>query len=243
MSPVSWSPGISPTTRATVPRDRRVLGHLTGGHYVHIFALTRNVQLNALLGPDGAHLTGGYGKWEEVPVPRGVPFTQWTGRSLWTMDLELVLDGWGKHRSVEHDIMVLEWMALRPGKEIGGQPRVTPPPIRITGPVPHPEFTWVVTGIDYGDALRDFGSGARLRQGIILHLLEYVDEATVSALPPPPPPPRKYKVAKNDNLKKLATRFLGKSSRWPEIVKMNKGMRGWKIPKKLVGKTILIPHR
>ena len=130
------------------PSPAPVLGHLQGGHYVYLFALTRPVQLTALLGPNGAHLTAGYGKWEEVPVPRGIPFTQWNGRSLWTMDLDLMLDGWGEDRSVEPDITALEYMALRPGKEPVAQPRVTPPPIRITGPMPHPEFTWVVTGID-----------------------------------------------------------------------------------------------
>lgn len=234
----SWSPGISATTRAKVIPQRRVLGHLHGGPAVYIFALTRPVSLTALLGPSGAHITGGYGKWEEVAIPRGIPFTQWNGRSLWTMELDLLLDGWSTHRSVESDITQLEYMALRAGAT------ATPPPIRLTGPVPHPEFTWVVTGIDFGDALRDDRSGERLRQGVILHLLEYVDERVVSALPPPPPPPRKYKVKKGDNLKKLATRYLGKSSRWPDIVKLNKkSLRGWHIPKKLIGKTILIPPR
>lgn len=245
MSPaVPVSPGISNTTRKVVIPQRRVLGHLQGGPHVYIFALTRPVQLTALLGPGGAHITGGYGKWEEVAIPRGIPFTQWNGRSLWTMELDLLLDGWSAHRSVEHDIYQIECMALRPGHKISGHYIPTPPPIRFVGPVPHPEFTWVITGIDYGDALRDDRSGVRLRQGLVLHLLEYVDERVVSALPPPPPPPRKYKVKKGDNLKKVATRYLGKSSRWPDIVKLNKkSLRGWRIPKKMIGKTILIPPR
>lgn len=242
MSVTDWTPPLSASTKAVILPERHVLGHLQGGHYVYLFALTRSVQLTALLGPNGAHLTAGYGKWEEVAVPRGVPFTQWNGRSLWTMELDLLLDGWGEGRSVEPDITALEYMALRPGVQPVGHPLVTPPPIRITGPIPHPEFTWVIASIDYGDALRDFRSGQRLRQGIILHLLEYVEEATISALPPPPPPPRKYKVVKGDNLKKLATRFLKKSSRWPDIVKLNQGMRGWQLPKKYIGKTIFIPH-
>lgn len=243
MSHLPFSPPLASATKSVVLPHRQVLGHLQGGHHVYIFALTRPVQLTALLGPGGAHLTAGYGKWEEVAVPRGIPFTQWNGRSLWTMDVDLLLDGWAAGRSVEHDIVQLEYMALRPGKQPMGQPLVTPPPIRLTGPVPHPEFTWVIGSIEYGDALRDFNSGARLRQGIVLHLLEYVEETTVSALPPPPPPPRKHKVVKGDNLKKLATRFLGKSSRWPAIVKLNKGMRGWQLGSKWVGKTILIPPR
>jgi LysM repeat protein len=208
---------------------------------VYISALTRDVQVTALLGPNGFKLTAGYGKWEEVAVPRGVPFTQWDGRNLWAADIDLLLDGWSRQASVESDITQIEYMALRPGVQPMGEPLATPPPVRITGAISHPEFTWVITGIDWGDALRAFEGGHRLRQGLTLHLLEYVEETTISALPPPPPPPRKYKVVKGDNLKKLAVKFLGKSSRWPDIVKVNNGMRGWQLGDKWVGKTIRIP--
>ena len=235
------TPTLSADTRALILPERQVQGHLTGGHKVHVFALTRTAQVTALLGANGAHITTGYGKWEEVAVPRGVPFTQWTGRSLWQMDLELLLDGWSQQRSVEGEITQLELMALRPGIAPGGKPLVTPPPIRIVGAVPHTELTWVVGGLDWGDCLRSFQTGQRLRQAVAMHLLEYVEETSVRALPPPAPPPRKHKVAKGDNLKKLAARLLGKSSRWPEIVKLNKGLRGWQLGSKWVGKTILIP--
>jgi hypothetical protein len=154
-----------------------------------------------------------------------------------------MLDGWAEHRSVEGDITQIEKMALRPGGQPRGRPLVTPPPVRIIGAVPHADFTWVIAGIDWGDALRDQQSGRRLRQALTLHLLEYVEERNISALPPPPPPPRKHKVKTGDNLKKLATRYLHKSSRWGEIVKLNKGMRGWQLGTKWVGKTILIPAK
>ena len=240
MSPTIAQP-LSAQTKAQVLPSRRVQGHLGGGHTIHIYALTRPTQLTALLAEDGAHITGGYGKWEEVAVPRGVPFTQWTGRSLFGMDVALLLDGWRRQRSVEGDCNNLEALAMRAGNSAQGKPLVTPPPIRIVGAVPHAELTWVVGGIDWGDCLRDVRTGARLRQAATLHLLEYVEETAVRALPPPPPPPRKHKVVKSDNLKKLAAKYLGKSSRWHDIVKINKGLRGWKLPAKWVGKTILIP--
>jgi len=217
-------------------------GHLAGGHRIFIFALGRPAKITAQLAEAGAHITGGFGKWEEVAVPRGDPFTQWAGRSLLAMDVELVLDGYAAHRSVEADIRAVEDMATAPGPRPPGGAPVTPPPIRIVGAVPHADLTWVIGGLDWGEMLRDLRTGARLRQALTLHLLEYVEEQTIGAMPAPQKaPPRKIKVKRGDDLKKLAARYLGKSSRWPEIVKLNKGLRGWKLPAKWVGKTVLIP--
>lgn len=229
MSPAT---NLSPQTKALILPKRQVKGHVTGGYTLHIFALTIQAQVTAMMDQVGAHLTGGYGNWSPVPVPRGVPFTQWTGRSLYTMDVGLLLDGWTKQRSVEKDIAKLEQMASRPGAQ------ATPPPIRIVGAVPHAWRTWVITGIDWGDALRSRRTGERLRQGLTLHLMEYQDETTVAALPPPP---RKHRVVKTDDCKKLAAHYLGKSSRWPDIVQLNNGLRGWQLGGKWIGKTILIP--
>lgn len=231
----------SAATRATFIPERRHQGRLTGGHYVKVWALTRPAVVTALLTEDGGRITGGYSKWEEVAVPRGTPFTQWTGRGLYGMDLDLLLDGWSTHRSVEPQVTNIEQLALLPTIKPMGKTLVTPPPVRLFGAVPHPELTWVVGGIDWGDSLRHPRTGHRLRQGLTLHLLEYVEETSISALPPPPPPPRKYKVKHGDTLKTIAAKMLGKSSRWHDIAKLNKGLRGWRLPHKLVGKTILVP--
>jgi hypothetical protein len=228
-------------TAAPRPPAPAPVGHLAGGHRVYIFALSRPAKLTALLAEPGGRVTGGFGKWEEIAVPRGQAFTQWIGRTLLAMDLELMLDGWHDHRSVEADIQTVEEMATPPGPRPPGGAPVTPPPIRFVGAVPHTERTWVIGGLDWGDSIRDLTTGHRLRQAVTLHLLEYVEETVIGALPPPKAAPRKVKVKRGDDLKKLAAHYLGKSSRWPEIVKLNKGLRGWKLSRKLVGKTILIP--
>jgi hypothetical protein len=242
MSPVGY-PGYKPITPFGTPiRPKKPTPPSRKWQRVHIRAVTIPGQVICLLGPNGANLTGGYGNWEEVAIPRGTPFSQWTGRSLWAMDVDLMLDGWGEKKSIEPDITTLERFALRPGAQKHGQRPVTPPPVRLAGAIPHPEFTWVISGFDWGDALRSPATGRRQRQAVTLHLLEYQADETIAALAPaPPPPPRKYKVAKGDNLHKLAVRFLGKSSRWTEIVKLNKGMRGPQLGSRWVGKTILIP--
>ena len=224
-------------------------GHLAGGHFVYLFSRTRPTQLTALLAEAGGRVTGGFGKWEEVAVPRGVPITQWMGRSLLQMELALYLDGWTTQRSVEPEIRAIEELATPIGPRSPGGVPVTPPSVRIVGAVPFPsgggatvpgDISWVISSIDWGDAIRDPASGERLRQALTLHLLEYVEEQRIVALQPKASP-RKVKVKKGDDLKKLAAHYLGKSSRWPEIVKLNKGLRGWKLAKKMVGKTILVP--
>jgi hypothetical protein len=219
-------------------------GHIAGGQRVHIFALSRSAQVTALLGDQGARITAGYGKWEEIAVPRGQPFTQWVGGTLLAMDVALILDGYRARRSVEPEVKALEEMAIPAGPRPPGEAPVTPSPIRMVGAVPHTDLTWVVAGIDYGDVIRDHPTGHRLRQALTLKLMEYREEETIGALGVAGKAggaPRKVKVKKGDNLKKLAAHYLGKSSRWPEIVKLNKGLRGWKLPTKLVGKTILVP--
>jgi nucleoid-associated protein YgaU len=104
----------------------------------------------------------------------------------------------------------------------------------------------VIASIEWGDCIRDRASGARLRQEVTLKLLEYREEQAIAQLPRAKATAKssqKYKVKKGDNLKKIATKLLGKSSRWPQIVKANKGMRGWKLGAKWVGKTIVVPPK
>jgi LysM repeat protein len=103
-----------------------------------------------------------------------------------------------------------------------------------------------VDGVDWGDALRDPKTGRRVRQACVMHLMEYREETEIASLraaAAPGAPPRKYTVKKGDDLKKISTKMLGKSSRWPEIEKLNPGLRGWKIPDNMIGKTIKVPAK
>ena len=224
-----------------IPPDKRGPGHLAPGHQVILQAWGVQLQLTAQLGVNGGNITAGYGAWNQVLVPRADPITQWTGRTLITMDLDLLLDGWAKQTSVEPKLSTLEALATR------GPAMLTPPALRIYGAVPRPGLKWVITGIDYTTTppvLRKFPSGERLRQAVTVHLMEYREETTLANLPraaATPKPPAKYKVKAGDDLKKIAARRLGKSARWPDIVKLNKGLRGWKLAKAMVGKTIKVP--
>lgn len=223
-----------------IPQSNRGPGQLTGGHHVTLQAWTVQLQVTALLGEAGGKLTAGYGAWEQVAVPRNQALTQWTGQTLLGMDLDLLFDGWGAQRSVEGDLAKLVKLATRqPGM-------LTPPSLRIFGATPAPATRWVITGLTWGDALRSFRTGQRLRQAVTVQLLQYREETDLIALPrakAAAKPPRKYKVKRGDDLKKIAARMLGKSSRWQQIAKANKGMRGFKLGASWVGKTIKVPPR
>ena len=226
-----------------IPPAQRGPGKLAPGHNIILQAWGVSLQVTAQLGANGAHITAGYGNWAQVLVPRGDPLTQWSGRNLYTMDLDLVIDGHAQGRSVEPQIKALEALATR------DPAMLTPPALRIYGAVPHPALKWVITGIDYTNTpatLRKFPSGERLRESVTVHLMEYREEATLVSLPraaATPKSPSKYKVKRGDDLKRIAARLLGKSSRWPEIVKLNKGLRGFNLTAAWVGKTIKIPAK
>lgn len=222
------------------PSALKSAGWLTGGHTVRIQAWAFRLEVTALLGPDGGIITAGFGDWQAVSIPRGDPFTQWQGRTLFEMTLDLMLDGWSAHRSVEADIAKLERLATRiPGT-------LAPTQVRIWGPIPKPGLAWVITGIDYGDVIRDPRTGQRWRQAMTLKLMEYREETQVAQLPraaATKKPPQKYKVKKGDTLKTIAAKYLGSSGKWQQIVKANKGLRGFNIPKSFIGKTIQIPPK
>lgn len=222
-----------------IPHNRQGPGRLTGGQKVMLQAWTVNLSVTCLLGADGAKITGGFGTWETVAVPRNLALTQWQGQALMTMDISLMIDDWHRQNSVEPALKKLEALAVRqPGM-------LTPPSLRLVGPVPYPKLRWVITGIDYGDALRNKRTGARMRQELTVHLLQYRAETDLMELPrakATAKPPRKYKVKKGDDLKELAKRFYHNAKKWQLIEKANKGMRGYKLPAKWVGKTIVIPQ-
>lgn len=226
-----------------IPPDKRGPGKLAPGHNVVLQAWGVQLQVTGQLGVNGAHVTGGYGNWVQVLVPRADPLTQWSGRNLTTMDIDLVFDGYRHSRSVEPQIKALEALATR------DPAMLTPPVLRIYGAVPHPALKWVITGIDYTNTpatLRKYPSGERLRESVTVHLMEYRDETTLVALPraaATPKPPSKYKVKRGDTLKTIAVKKLGKSSRWPDIAKLNKGLRGPNLAASWIGKTIKIPPK
>lgn len=81
-----------------IPAKKQKAGALLGGFWVVMQAWPiANLYTVALLGPEGAKITGGYGNWEVSEVPRDVGITEWKGRTNYAMDIDLLYDGWITH--------------------------------------------------------------------------------------------------------------------------------------------------
>lgn len=201
-------------------------GWLTGGTWVVIQALTRpDLTVGVLLDEEGDRVTRAGGIWEEFARPGDVGIVEYRGRQLLTKELAIIYDGWPNipglgERWMDHYINLLEEIADR------GLP------VRLVGPVVHAERKWVIENLDFGETLRTVTTGRRLRQRIVVHLLEYVLGEQLQKLPKSKATPRSFRwyvVEHGDDLQRIATKALGRSSRWPEIARINDGMRGVKL--------------
>lgn len=218
--------------------------------YVTITSQAPNLTVTCLLGAEGAKVTGGYGGWVDVPRPRRLALTQWDGRSPFEMAVQLVLDAHADDGSVEAQCSALERMALPP------RSLAEPPVVRIKGPVPHDDLTWVVNGIDWGAAMRN-DAGNRSRQEVTLTLKRYVAEDRLTLRPAAEkarekgsgggggtntktktPAQRTYVVKSGDTLSEIAARMYGNASQWKKIADAN----NIRDPRNLrVGQTLRIP--
>lgn len=186
------------------------------------------MSFSAMMGGNGAVVDGGYGGWSVVNRPKKVGMTQWDGREPFSMQIELIIDGWRSGEPVEIRCTTLERMALPP------VPGAQPPTLRISGNLPHTDLTWALNGIEWGASLRDPKTGLRLRQIATIKLLQFVDEDRVKIQPAaekargknlkPGKESAKIRtvvVSKGDTLPSIAARVYGDHSRWREIAELN----------------------
>jgi hypothetical protein len=230
----------NPPTIPDFAAARNWAGWMWGGHYVIIQAWKGSPSLVALLQAEGGKDVGSTAEWEVLERPRDVGITEWRGRGNKRLDLHILIEGWvtrpGGGLWIEDHVATLEEMLD------------TPLTIRVIGPVPHWGLQWVITGIDYGEEIRDVVTGKRMRQLATLHLLEYVQPQELAKLPRAAATPgnsKNYTIVKGDDLKKIAQKALGKAARWPEIEKFNPPMRGATIDLKRwpIGSTIKVPNK
>jgi hypothetical protein len=222
------------------PSVPRILGARAGwllaGHHAIIQSWEGRYAVIALLQDQGAHLAATGAEWDVIPRPQRTGVTEHKNNRNRELELHLMLDRWTSGGDVERQIAALEAIARAP---------LT---VRVVGPIPYAGIRWVIRDIDYGDYLRDAANGRRVRQDFTLHLLEYVQPAALAKIPragAEPKPTRTYRIVRGDDLAKIASKTLHKASRWREIVKLNKGMRGVKLdPRKFkVGTKIKVPAK
>jgi len=132
------------------------------------------------LGATSSYLSGGYGGWQTVQRWRRVALTQFQGAEPVRMALPIIFDGFRSGEGQEDKISKLERMARppAPGKE--------PPTIQINGAVIRPDIKkWVIESLDYSQQQHVIwtvhnGVPVRLRQDVIVNLLQYIDDDRVA---------------------------------------------------------------
>lgn len=235
----------------TIPIDKRKPGQLRGSQYVVIQAWTFQLQIRALLGANGAQISAGYGSYTEVTRPRNVSLLSWQGRTPYEMTIDVVFDGLPTRQprhgtlnqgsSVEGPVTDLETLATR------GADMISPPQLRLFGPVPHPELEWVITAISWDPARRRKSDGARIFQSATITLHEWVGDPYLKAQRPKGKADgvkfRWYAIKASDTIKSIAKALLGNPSYWNQIVAINPGMSGYKLPQPRfkVGDRIRVP--
>lgn len=195
-------------------------------------------RFSVLRGESPPKETGGTAVWEVVDRPNKVGVTVFRGRTPVRVDLPVMFDAWKKGLSVEPRIQMLKDMANPPAAH------APPLKIKVDGGYPSRYLTWVVEGIDWGDAVLYNKIGTtlvRVRQDATVHLLQFVSAELVHIKKQAgrtPPRFTPYKVKKGDTLSKIAASHYKDRDKWTVIGKAN-GIRDNKGVK--VGQTIKIP--
>jgi hypothetical protein len=145
---------------------------VSGVGFVTVTSHDPPVQVTARMWQDRPTIDAGYGGWNEIARPHRPPITTWGSPPGLRMTLPLVLDGWRAGATVEGQVSQLERLG-RPTASDGRPPRLT---VRSPGSaIPHQDRTWIVSDLQWGDALMN-DDGNRVRQQVTLLLLEYVED-------------------------------------------------------------------
>lgn len=169
-----------------------------------------------LLGPEPPSVTGGYSTYEMIDRPKRKSALDWKGEAPLEMTINLMLDGFSTDTSVEPQCRAIELLASPNRSKL-----IEPPPVKITGPIPHAELRWVVTGIEWLDVIYH-SRGDRVRQVVNLGLTEYVRLRTIinNDIRKNKVRYRVVTVKKGYDLRQIAALMLGESSLWRRITNM-----------------------
>lgn len=171
-------------------------------------------------GKSAPEVTGGYGVIANVTRAQRRSLTRWSGAEPITLSIPILLDSFGRGRSVEPQKAGLERMA-----GIGGETLK----VKITGTgqlVPHADEVdqWYITSIDWEDSLLDT-HGRRVRQFATINVAQVVEATTEKSLAKRAAGKgthaRSYRVRAGDTLRSISRKVLGTPDRWAEIRRLN----------------------
>jgi nucleoid-associated protein YgaU len=192
---------------------------------------------------------GGTSQWEEFSRPRRVAGLEYTGTSLRTLTVPLMLNGIdrparGREASIESYVNWLEALA-RPTSTTG-----EPPILRLRGPVPWRSLLWVVDDLQPDETTAEYsagGSRVQLLVNVVFKEWQSVAVLVTEARGKGRAKVKTTTVVRADfpqGLTKVAARTLGRSSRWRDIARRNKNRHGRTIrdPRDIyVGQVLRLP--
>lgn len=132
--------------------------------------------LEGYLGPDSPSLTGGFGGWNITGRPRQVGMTTWDGIDPFELTFQLLWDGIvGPVRQTVREFQHSVEPALRDLMTVvRGDKESDPGIVDVDGIPSLPTKRWVITNVDFGDAIRRVSDMHRVRLLLTFTLLEYI---------------------------------------------------------------------
>jgi hypothetical protein len=135
-----------------------------------------DLRIDGWLGPDSPKYTGGFGGWNITPRPRQVGMVTFDGIEPITLEFQMLWDGIvgpGRHRRPREHPESVEPYLRDLLAVVRGDSESEPGIIRIEGIPSLPAKRWVITNIEFGDAIRRVSDMHRTRLMMTFSVLEY----------------------------------------------------------------------
>jgi len=204
-------------------------------------------RLDGWLGPDSPRYTGGFGGWNITPRPRQIGMVTYDGQEPITLEFQMVWDGiLGVHG---HFIRRRAPLSIEPHIRellavVRGDAESDPGIVRIEGIPSLPAKRWVISNIEFGDAIRRTSDMHRTRLMLTFTMLEYVPphfkSIKKSAFGKNLGKTVTYKVSKGDTPHKIAKQ---RHCKWTDLRKLNPNAVRSANQKLRVGIRIRVPVR
>jgi LysM domain len=185
---------------------------------VRLHCLNPPLAMEVRLGQDLPQLTGGFGGWETTQRPRAVGMTTWQGVPPFELSVQILLGGahlLNEAPSQEDRIRNLINVARGTRDHVPGI-------VYIDGIPGLPADRWVISGIEWGDAVRN-RQMERIRQMATITFLEYqppeYETLRKGSLAKAKPRTVRYTVKKGDTPAKIAKHRRGD---WKDIREVNR---------------------
>ncbi|MGE4425003.1 MAG: LysM peptidoglycan-binding domain-containing protein [Solirubrobacteraceae bacterium] len=182
------------------------------------------------------------GGFRTIPRPQLRPIVAWDGHPAVEVQIVGQIGAWGVPESVAGELVDLRSFGA---KVDGEDPARRPPTVRAIGKLPDVTDgvpTWVVSSLEVDELEHVRPSGAVQVAQVTVGLLQWVDpDIAVRVAKTPKAKARTHTWRKGDTLHKLAKRYLGKSSRYPEFRRANPSIKKWSTVD--VGEKIKVPPK